>query len=155
LLACGAATPTDAVAPVAAPLTGYGAEAVAARAYTSERLAHYRGAARRAPAPFVAHPRRNPGHRLTDPRDGPPQISADATLVRLGAAEYRCEMDKALAYLERLWAPDGGYAPRADLDGMSPSPEEKFADDNALIGLTYLDAAAATPDPNERARYLA
>src|SRR5438105_9523960 len=64
-------------------------------------------------------------------------------------------MDKALAYLERLWMPEGGYAPRADLDGAAPSPAEKFADDNALIGLTYLDAAAATPDPDARARYVA
>jgi uncharacterized protein YyaL (SSP411 family) len=155
LLACGAATPTDAVAPVAAPLTGYGAEAVAVRAYTAERLTYYGGAPDCATAPFVAYARSNLDASVADAWYVALQSSADATLVRLGAAEYRCEMDKALVYLERLWAPDGGYAPRADLDGTSPSPEEKFADDNALIGLTYLDAAAVTPDPNERARYLA
>ena len=124
LLACGTATARDAVAPAAAPLAGYGAEALAVRAYTAERLAYYGGAPDCATAPFVAYARSNLDGSVADAWYVALQISADATLVRLGAAEYRCEMDKALVYLERLWASDGGYAPRMSLavESMEHAP---------------------------------
>jgi uncharacterized protein YyaL (SSP411 family) len=154
LLACGTVTVRDVAAPVPR-LAGYAAEAIAHRAYTAARLAHYSGAADCAAAPFVAYARSNVDDGIADAWYVALQVSADAALVRLGAAEYRCEMDKALAYLERFWMPEGGYAPRADLGGITLDPAEKFADDNALIGLAYLDAAGATPDSETRARYLA
>jgi uncharacterized protein YyaL (SSP411 family) len=154
LLACSTTTGRDGGAP-GPPPSGFVAEAVALRAYTSARLAHYGGADACATAPFVSYARSNEDASVADAWYVALQVSADADLVRLGAAEYRCAMDKALAYLERLWVPDGGYAPRAALDATTPSPDEKFADDNALIGLTYLDAAEATLDPATRARYVA
>jgi hypothetical protein len=154
LLACGTVTVRDVAAPVPR-LAGYAAEAIADRAYTAARLARYGGAADCASAPFVAYARSDVDDGIADAWYIALQVSADAALVRLGAAEYRCEMDKALAYLERFWLPEAGYAPRADLDGTALEPTELFADDNALIGLAYLDAAGVTLDPETRARYLA
>jgi uncharacterized protein YyaL (SSP411 family) len=154
LLACGATAGHGGPAP-ARPPTGFAADALALRAYTTARLAYYGGAADCAAAPFVSYARSDVDATVADAWYVALQVSADADLVRLGAAEYRCEMDKALRYLERLWMPEGGYAPRAALDGTAPSPDEKFADDNALIGLAYLDAADATPDSDLRARYVA
>ncbi len=154
LLACGVTPSHDARVPLPAA-SAEAAEALAARAYTAERLTYYGGAADCAAAPFVSYARSNVEANVVDAWYVALQVSADADLVRLGATEYRCEMNKALVYLERLWTPEGGYAPRADLDGAAPSAEEKFADDNALIGLSYLDAADVTTDPALRARYVA
>jgi Glycosyl hydrolase family 76 len=144
------------VAAPATPLAGYGADAAALRTYTAARLAYYGGAPDCATAPYVSYRRSDADPGVVDAWYVALQVSADADLVRLGLPEYGCTMDKALTYLELLWNPDGGgYAPRAGPDGSNPSPVEMFADDNALIGISYLDAAAATPDPVDRDRYLA
>src|SRR5258707_15475130 len=135
------------VAAPATPLAGYGADAAALRTYTAARLAYYGGASDCATAPYVPYRRSDADPGVVDAWYVALQVSADADLVRLGLAEYRCTMDKALTYLERLWDPGGGYAPRASPDGSNASSLEMFADDNALIGNAYLDAAAATPDP--------
>jgi uncharacterized protein YyaL (SSP411 family) len=140
----------------ATPLAGYGADAAALRTYTAARLAYYGGAPDCATAPYVSYRRSDADPGVVDAWYVALQVSADADLVRLGLGVYRCTMDKALTSLELLWNPDGGgYAPRAGPDGSNPSPVEMFADDNALIGISYLDAAAATPDPVDRDRYLA
>src|SRR5262245_26991276 len=97
---------TTAVPNAAAPapsLTGYAADAAAQRAFTATRLAHYGGATGCATAPFVSYARSNVERQIVDAWYVALQAGADAALVGLGATTYRCEMDKALVYLERLW----------------------------------------------------
>src|SRR5688500_8936505 len=65
LLACGTVTVRDVAAPVPR-LAGYAAEAIAHRAYTAARLAHYGGAADCAAAPFVAYARSDVDDGIAD-----------------------------------------------------------------------------------------
>ena len=148
-----AVLPTSLSAPSPLP-TGYVAEAAAQRAYTLRHLAYYGGAANCAAAPYVTYARAETDATHADAWYVALQISADAALVDLGVVEARCELTRALDWIERLRDVDtDGYAPRADLDGQHPTREERFADDNALIGLTLLDVAALPQTP-QRGEYL-
>src|SRR5436190_16119016 len=84
------------------------------------------------------------------------QVRADAALLKLGDTRFRCTVEKALPWMEMLWSPaHQGYAPRADLDGANPTLQDVYADDNAVIGLAFIDIARATENPLIRARALA
>ena len=77
-------------------------------------------------------------------------------MVKLGETEFRCAVEKALPWMEMLWSPaHQGYAPRADLDGTNPTLVDVYADDNAVIGLAFLDIARTTEEPSIRAQALA
>jgi hypothetical protein len=83
-------------------------------------------------------------------------VRADAALVRAGEDRFRCNVEKAYPWMEWLWSPaHAGYAPRADLDGANPTLKDVYADDNAVIGLAFLDIARVTKDPQLRASALA
>src|SRR5687767_1807774 len=90
LLAWGGATASGAVAP-GSWLEGYAAEAVRLRAYTATRLAYYGGASDCAGASHVAYARGTADPQIVDAWYVALQVSADAALVGLGAAEYLCE----------------------------------------------------------------
>jgi len=139
----------------------YRAMALQAQRFTWQRLAYTGGSVAGGPsdcasAPYVAY-RRNTGQDTTisDHWYSALQVRADAALVRLGDEQYRCETEKAMAWMELLWAPSlGAYAPRADLDGSNQTLVDVYADDNAVIGLAFLETARITRDPALRARGL-
>jgi hypothetical protein len=84
------------------------------------------------------------------------QVRADAAVVKMGEPGYRCAVEKALPWMEVLWSPaHQGYAPRADLDGANPTLVDVYADDNAVIGLAFIDIARTTENPAIRAQALA
>ena len=69
-------------------------------------------------------------------------------------SEARCYLDKAFAFLGRLWDPaTGGYYPRSNPAGTRVERQVRYADDNALAGLALLAAAESVPAA-ERERYL-
>jgi hypothetical protein len=77
-------------------------------------------------------------------------------MLKLGDSRFRCNVEKALPWMEMLWSPaHQGYAPRADLNGANPTLQDVYADDNAVIGLAFVDIARSTEDPTIRARALA
>ena len=129
--------------------------ALRTQAHTWRVLAYAGGAADCASAPYVTYRRDNLNVTISDHWYVALQVRADAALVRLGREQFRCQVDKAVAWMERLWDPDhAGYAPRADLDGSNPTLRDVYADDNAIIGLALLEAARVTADPAVRARAL-
>ena len=84
------------------------------------------------------------------------QVRADAAMVALGEDRFRCNVEKTFTWMEWLWSPaHAGYAPRADLDGANPTLQDVYADDNAVIGLAFLDVARVTRIRTVRARALA
>lgn len=139
----------------------YRALALQAQRYTWQRLAYTGGPATASAgacpaAPYVSY-RRNDGRDSTvsDHWYAALQVRADAALVQLGERELGCQVDKAVVWMEGLWSPaQQGYAPRADLDGANPTLQDLYADDNAVIGLAFLEAARVTRDPAVRARSL-
>lgn len=71
------------------------------------------------------------------------------------SAEARCHIEKGYVFLDRLWDDDaGGYFPRSNLFGTEVDRSGRYGDDNALAGLSLLDALDQTTDPLQRARYL-
>ena len=124
--------------------------------HTWRMLAYAGGAADCASAPYVTYRRDTLNVGISDLWYVALQVRADAALVRLGDERFRCPVDKAVAWMERLWDPgQAGYAPRAALDGSNPTLRDVYADDNAIVGLAFLEAARVTADPAVRARALA
>jgi len=139
----------------------YRSMALQAQRYTWQHLAYTDGpfaarAADCASAPYVSYRRTDvPDTIVSDHWYAALQVRADGALVRLGEDEFRCEVDKAVAWMELLWSPrHRGYAPRADLDGSNQTLTDVYADDNAIIGLAFVEAARVTRDPEMRARSL-
>jgi uncharacterized protein YyaL (SSP411 family) len=65
----------------------------------------------------------------------------------------RCWAIRGFTFLDRFWdtsQPTGGFFPGADLAGEYFNVEEKYADDNSLAGLVWMEAAQRAPDPLER-----
>jgi len=123
--------------------------------HTWQVLAYSGGASDCASAPYVTFRRDTQHVSISDHWYVALQLRADAALVRLGEVQLRCSVDKTVTWMERLWDPGhGGFAPRADLDGTNPTLQEVYADDNALIGLAFLEAARVTDDRAVRARAL-
>ncbi|WPU91672.1 glycoside hydrolase family 76 protein [Mucilaginibacter sabulilitoris] len=74
------------------------------------------------------------------------QIYADAAMVKLGATAYAPYMNNTFAWMNNMWDganPNGGYYASANVNGTGASGD-KYADDNALSGVAYLDAYDVT-----------
>jgi hypothetical protein len=135
------------------PAQRYRGMALRAQQYTWKVLAYPGGASTCESAPYLTYRRDTQNVTFSDHWYVALQLRADAALVRLGEERFRCNVDKTVAWMEMLWDPGhAGFAPRADLDGSNPTLQDVYADDNALIGLAFLDAARVTADPAVRAR---
>lgn len=74
------------------------------------------------------------------------QIYADAAMVKVGNAAYAPYMNNTFAWMTNMWngsSANGGYYASANVNGTGASGD-KYTDDNALSGVTYLDAYAVT-----------
>ncbi len=131
----------------------YRAVALRAQRYTWRTLAYYGAANDCASAPSVSYARDSNNVTISDHWYVALQVMADAALVRLGEREYVCNVERAVVWMEMLWDPGhAGFAPRADLDGSNPTLRDIYADDNALIGLAFLEAARVVDSPAVRSR---
>jgi hypothetical protein len=75
------------------------------------------------------------------------QVGADAAMLALGDSSFQKTIDATFAFTDRLWDRStdvGGYFPRSSVDGTNVERQTKFLDDNALSGVTWLDARAAS-----------
>jgi hypothetical protein len=136
--------------------THYISVAEATQAYTWEHLSYAGGATDCQSAPYVTYRRDLINTNVADHWYVALQVRADAAMVALGDERMRCNVEKAFPWMEKLWSPaHAGYAPRADLDGSNPTLQDVYADDNAVIGLAFLDIARTTRDPDLHARALA
>ena len=127
-----------------------------AHGYTWEQFAYAAGASDCESAPFLSYRRDLINSGIADHWYVALQVRADAAMVALGDDRFRCNVEKTFTWMEWLWSPaHQGYAPRADLDGSNPTLQDVYADDNAVIGLAFLDVARVTRDPAIRARALA
>jgi mannose/cellobiose epimerase-like protein (N-acyl-D-glucosamine 2-epimerase family) len=130
--------------------------ALRTQAYTWQHLAYAGGWKECAAAPYVTYRRDLINTGVADHWYVALQVRADAALVRLGEERFRCNVEKAFTWMEQLWSPaHAGFAPRADLNGANPTLLDVYADDNAVIGLAFLEVARVTRDPALRARALA
>jgi hypothetical protein len=138
------------------PRSHYGAIAFATQTYTWDNLAYAAGAPDCQSAPYLSYRRDQINTTIADHWYVALQVRADAAMVQLGDEASRCDVEKAFLWMEKLWSPaHAGYAPRADLDGSNPTLQDVYADDNAVIGLAFLDVARVTRDPDLRARAIA
>ena len=74
------------------------------------------------------------------------QIYADAAMIQAGDATYVPYMNNTYTWMSHMWdmsSSNGGYYSLANIDG-SGSVGAKFADDNSLSGVVYLDACAVS-----------
>src|SRR5829696_2189426 len=134
----------------------YRALALRTQDYTWKHLAFLDGAPDCPRAPFLTYRRDLEHTDIADHWYVALQVRADAAVVKLGEPGYRCAVEKALPWMEMLWSPaHQGYAPRADLDGTNPTLVDVYADDNAVIGLAFIDIARTTENPAIRAQALA
>jgi hypothetical protein len=134
----------------------YSSVARATQAYTWQHLAYAAGAQDCQSAPYLTYSRDLINTSVADHWYVALQVRADAAMVGLGDERSRCNVEKAFTWMEGLWSPShAGYAPRADLDGSNPTLVDVYADDNAVIGLAFLDVARVTRDPDLRARAIA
>lgn len=134
----------------------YGDVALRTQAFTWQHLAYTAGAPDCESAPYLTYRRDLINSTIADHWYVALQVRADAALVALGEDRFRCNVEKAFIWMEGLWSPaHAGYAPRADLDGSNPTLQDVYADDNAVIGLAFLDVARVTGDPAVRARAIA
>lgn len=138
------------------PRAHYSSVAFTTQAYTWHHLAYAAGATDCPSAPYLTYRRDLVNTTIADHWYVALQVRADAAMVRMGDDRSRCNVEKAFPWMEALWSPShAGYAPRADLDGSNPTLQDVYADDNAVIGLAFLDVARVTRDPDLRARALA
>jgi hypothetical protein len=74
------------------------------------------------------------------------QIYADAAMVKAGDAAYLPYMNNTYTWMNNMWdfsSANGGYFAGANVNGTGAGGD-KYTDDNALTGVAYLDAYAAT-----------
>ena len=136
--------------------THYRTLALQTHGFTWDYLAYVEGGADCPSAPFLTYRRDLENTTIADHWYVALQVRADAAMVKLGDESFRCYVEKAFPWMEMLWDPGHqGYAPRADLDGSNPTLVDVYADDNAVIGLAFLDIARTTRDPGLRAKALA
>lgn len=134
----------------------YRVSAYAAQEFTRLNLLYLGGAEDCPSAPYLTYRRDLTNTTFADHWYVALQVRADAAMLALGDEPSRCLVEKAYPWMEMLWSPaHAGYAPRADLDGSNPTLQDVYADDNAVIGLAFLDIARSTKDPALRARALA
>lgn len=129
--------------------------ALRTHAFTWWNLAYAAGAPNCAGTPYISYRRDLVNTTIADHWYVALQVRADAAMVALGEDRFRCNVEKTFAWMERLWSPaHAGYAPRADLDGANPTLQDVYADDNAVIGLAFLEVARLTRDPALRVHAL-
>lgn len=83
------------------------------------------------------------------------QIYADAAMVQAGDTRYLAFMNNSYAWMSNMWdasSSNGGYYANANVDGTG-SGGDKYADDNSLTGVVYLDAYAVSTG-DMKANYL-
>lgn len=81
------------------------------------------------------------------------QIWADLALARTGDQASLCQALRGLAFLEWHWdadRPEGGYFARLSLGGDRVIVSDKYADDNALVGLVWADLTRMATTSHER-----
>lgn len=74
------------------------------------------------------------------------QILADAEMVRQGDSRYEPYMNNTYSWMGNMWdgaSSTGGYFASANLNGSGASGD-KYIDDNALAGVTYLECYNVT-----------
>ncbi|MDP9081415.1 MAG: glycoside hydrolase family 76 protein [Bacteroidota bacterium] len=74
------------------------------------------------------------------------QIYADAAFVAVGDSRYAAYMNNSYTWMGHMWNTGsslGGYFSAANTDG-SGAGGDQYVDDNALTGVTYLDAYNVT-----------
>jgi hypothetical protein len=104
-------------------------------------------------APYISYRRDTINTGISDHWYVALHLRADAALARLGDRSMQCHIDKTVAWMEKLWSPvHSGYSPRANLDGREPTLRDVYADDNAIIGLAFLEAVRVSDNPATRGR---
>lgn len=131
----------------------YLAAARRTREFSLRHLAHYERGFGCLGATFLSYAR-EVGSRLSDHWYLALQLQADAALVAAGDFSVTCSMAKLVDFMQGLARPDIGFYPRADVDGRNTTTVDTYADDNAVIGLAFLDGRDATADLRQRARLL-
>jgi hypothetical protein len=94
------------------------------------------------------------GSKLSDQWYLAIQLQADASFIPLADFSVTCDMTKLVDFMVGLQRPDNGFYPRADVDGRNTTTRDTYADDNAVIGLAFLEAREATTDVSQRDRLL-
>ncbi|CAF1149127.1 unnamed protein product [Adineta steineri] len=83
------------------------------------------------------------------------QIYADAAMIQAGDTRYVPYMNNTYAWMNNMWdmsSSIGGYYSTANIDGTG-SIGDKYADDNSLTGVVYLNAYDVSTG-TERVNYL-
>jgi hypothetical protein len=123
------------------------------RSFTERALQHLSGGLDCPRAVFVSYRLADTVPEWVDQWYQVSQIWADLALASPNAPLTRCWANRAFTYLDRLWdreSPVGGFYPRADPEGEQVARPDKYADDNSLAGLAWMEAARRAPDPLER-----
>jgi hypothetical protein len=129
------------------------ARAQETRAFTESRLQHLSGGPECAQAVYVSYAHSDRHREIVDQWYHVSQVWADLALAAPGDATARCWVDRGFTFLDRLWArrgPAGGFFARSDLDGERMIGDDKWADDNSLAGVIWMEAARRAPDVLER-----
>jgi hypothetical protein len=144
--------PTFAQTPDASSARVYEERAVRTRRFTFEHLAYLIGSDDCESAAALSF-RRELGSPLSDAWYNGSQLMADAAMAPLGEPTHSCDRRNTVAFLDLLAGPDppGGYFPRANVDASDVATRDPhdgmfFADDNALLGLAFLEARAVSLD---------
>jgi Glycosyl hydrolase family 76 len=123
------------------------------RAYTERALQHLSGGPDCLQAVFVSYARSDREPTVSDEWYDVSQIWADLALAQPDEPLTRCWAHRGFVFLDRLWDrtnATGGFFARADLEGEAISGDQKWADDNSLAGIVWLDAARRAPAGLER-----
>jgi hypothetical protein len=129
------------------------ARAQETRAFTEGHLQHLSGGVECAQAVYVSYPHSDRHREIVDQWYHVSQVWADLALAAPGDASARCWANRGFTFLDRLWArrgPAGGFFARSDLDGERMIGDDKWADDNSLAGVIWMEAAQRAPDVLER-----
>lgn len=154
-MAATLARPDDDWLPAEGEARVFAERALRTQRYSTERHSHLEGSSDCDSAAFVGY-RREPGSNLSDAWYDASQIMADAAMLRLGQRGRACFIHKTVAFLDFVARPEpaGGFYPRADIDGLNPTTVDTYADDNAMLGLAFLEARATSADQRWRAALL-
>jgi hypothetical protein len=128
------------------------------RAFTEQHYQYLAGGPDCPRAVFVSYRHSERAPDISDQWYDVSQIWADLALAPPDEPLARCWAIRGFTFLDRLWdraTPIGGFFPRSDLDGEQVVKVDKYADDNSLAGLAWLEAASLSPDPLERELMLA
>jgi hypothetical protein len=123
------------------------------RAFTERTFQYLAGGSSCPRAVFVSYARSERESTIADQWYQVSQIWADLALAPPAEPLMRCWAIRGFTFLDRLWdtsQPSGGFFPGADLPGEYFNVEEKYADDNSLAGLVWMEAAQRAPDSLER-----